>query len=426
MNILFINHYAGTPHYGMEFRPYYLAREWVRLGHAVTIVGASYSHLRSCQPEVRDALAEEDVEGIRYVWLKTPAYSGNGLKRLWNIVVFVLRLWWHRKRVVGDFPPAAVIASSPHPLVIFPARRIAAKYNSKLFFEVRDLWPLSLIQLNDMSRWNPLVMFLQFVENYAHRRSDYVVSLLSNAYSYMSEHGLTKNKYVFVPNGIHAAGWEELGAPLPPRHAECIESLRRQGRCIVGYIGGHQPSNALRTVLDAAQLLRGSSVALVLIGQGSKKAELQQRAEQEKIENVFFLPPILRECIPAALAAMDIGYVGLKDCPLFHYGISPNKLMDYMMAAKPIILAVDAENNVVTKSNCGIACHGEDAPGVRDAILHLSQLSRAELAAMGQRGKEFVLRHRQFSHLAQRFLDVMQHASGNTATPTSSDSPALL
>ena len=30
MNILLINHYAGSPQHGMEYRPYYLAREWVR------------------------------------------------------------------------------------------------------------------------------------------------------------------------------------------------------------------------------------------------------------------------------------------------------------------------------------------------------------------------------------------------------------
>ena len=50
MNILYINHYAGGPEYGMAFRPHYLAKEWKKMGHNVTIVGASYSHLRKKQP----------------------------------------------------------------------------------------------------------------------------------------------------------------------------------------------------------------------------------------------------------------------------------------------------------------------------------------------------------------------------------------
>ena len=50
MNILLINHYAGSPDLGMEFRPYYMAKEWQKAGHHVRIVGGSFSHLRKKQP----------------------------------------------------------------------------------------------------------------------------------------------------------------------------------------------------------------------------------------------------------------------------------------------------------------------------------------------------------------------------------------
>ena len=64
MNILYINHYAGGPAYGMEYRCHYLAREWVRAGHRVSIVGASQSHLRSRQPAVPGRFARETVDGV--------------------------------------------------------------------------------------------------------------------------------------------------------------------------------------------------------------------------------------------------------------------------------------------------------------------------------------------------------------------------
>jgi hypothetical protein len=78
MRLLLVNHYAGSPRHGMEFRPYYLAREWVRAGHEVTIVAASYSHVRAVQPEVAGEPREELIDGIRYRWLPTPHYAGNG------------------------------------------------------------------------------------------------------------------------------------------------------------------------------------------------------------------------------------------------------------------------------------------------------------------------------------------------------------
>jgi len=86
MRILLINHYAGSPHHGMEFRPYYLAREWVRAGHAVCIVAASASHLRQQAPVMNgQALQQEWIDGIDYRWIATPRYRGNGLGRMANL-----------------------------------------------------------------------------------------------------------------------------------------------------------------------------------------------------------------------------------------------------------------------------------------------------------------------------------------------------
>jgi hypothetical protein len=92
VNIVVINHYAGSPIHGMEHRPYHLAREWTRAGHAVTIVAASFSHLRTRNPTVTEAVTTEEVDGIRYVWLRTPEYRGNGMARVMSMAAFIARL----------------------------------------------------------------------------------------------------------------------------------------------------------------------------------------------------------------------------------------------------------------------------------------------------------------------------------------------
>ena len=96
MNILLINHYAGSKEYGMEYRPYYLAKEWVKQGHQVTILGASFSHLRQYQPQVKKDFQEENIDGIKYVWFKTPEYGGS-IARIKNMMTF---LWKLRKNVI--------------------------------------------------------------------------------------------------------------------------------------------------------------------------------------------------------------------------------------------------------------------------------------------------------------------------------------
>ena len=130
MNILLINHYAGSPRDGMEFRPFYFAREWVRAGHDVTVVAAQHSHLRQHTPELGGRARSEMLEGVRYLWLPTTPYRGNGAARLANMASFVLQLSARKAALARRFKPHLVIASSTYPCDIWPARRIAAAARS--------------------------------------------------------------------------------------------------------------------------------------------------------------------------------------------------------------------------------------------------------------------------------------------------------
>jgi glycosyltransferase involved in cell wall biosynthesis len=411
MNILLINHYAGSKQHGMEYRPYYLSREWVKLGHKVTIVAASFSHLRMEQPHREASIARDEIDGVCYVWLKTPEYVGNGVRRAWNMIVFAQQLRRHATAVIDAARPDVVIASSPHPFVIFPAHTIAARCRAQLVFEVRDLWPLTLIELNGMSSWHPFIRCLQFTENYAYRHADCVISTLPKASSYMQSHGMAPEKFAYIGNGICLDEWERTSESLPDEHAIVLRRLKQEGYFIVGYVGGHQHSNALGTIVEAAPMLRDSPVVFVVVGHGSEKEHLQHEVTRRGIRNVLFLPSVPKGDVCSLLNSMDALYIGLKSRPIFRYGISPNKLMDYMMAAKPIIHAVDAGNDIVVESGCGISCSAEDPRAVADAVLKLTRCTENERSVMGQHGKDYVLQHHQFPVLARRFLEVLLAAN---------------
>ena len=201
MNILLINHYAGSPRHGMEYRPYYLACEWVRAGHQVQIVAASYSHVRSRQPDVGSQPLDETLDGVRYRWLPVPAYIGNGVGRVKNIWAFLRRLWHESPRIAHDFKPDVVIASSTYPMDIWVARRVARLAGATLVYEVHDLWPASPIELSGMSKWHPFILLCQKAENDAYRDADVVVSMLPKVAGHMAAHGLDLRRLHVVPNG---------------------------------------------------------------------------------------------------------------------------------------------------------------------------------------------------------------------------------
>jgi glycosyltransferase involved in cell wall biosynthesis len=406
MNILLLNHYAGSPKYGMEYRAYYLAREWVRLGHQVQIVASSQSHVRAQQPDMfgRDKL-EESIDGIQYVWFKTPAYFGNGIGRVRNMAAFVLRLFLEGRSLAQSFKPDVVIASSTYPMDIWPAHRIAKLSKAKLVFEVHDLWPLSPMELGGMSKWHLFILLVQAAENYAYLHADVVISMLPKVRAYMESRGMAPHKLDIVPNGIDPDEWSTEEPPLPSTVTDELAKLRTNGYAIVGYAGSHGVANALDTLLDAAKLMREEKVIFVLVGGGPDKAMLQQRVQMEGLRNVCFVDPVLKEQIPALLPWFDVAYIGLQRQPLFRFGIAPNKLMDYMMACRPILMAIDAGNDPVADAGCGITVQPENPQAVVDGIRSLLALSMEERNAMGQRGRAFVLENHAYPVLARRFLD---------------------
>ena len=407
MNILYINQYAGGPAYGMEYRCYYLAREWVRAGHHVTIVSASYSHVRRCQPSMSGSFTEEMVDGVRFVWCATPEYGGNGLGRVINILGFLRRLGqWRRWLAVK---PDVVIASSTHPLDIYAARRIARRHGARLVWEVHDLWPLSPIELGGISPWHPFIMLLQSAENAACRDADVVVSMLPKADDHLRRHGMADEKFVYVPNGVDPAEWGD-GAitPLPPAHAATVAAARERGHLLLAYAGSHGVANALDSMLDAAALTLEEPITWLLIGGGPEKAALQRRVATERLSNVILLEPVPKAAIPALLRAMDVLYIGWQRQPLYRFGIGPNKLMDYMMAAVPVIHAVEAANHAVDDAGCGVTIEPENPALLADTVRRFARLEPAERQQMGLAGREFVESSHLYPMLANRFLDAMQ------------------
>ncbi|HET9644904.1 MAG TPA: glycosyltransferase family 4 protein [Burkholderiaceae bacterium] len=408
MKLLYLNHYAGAPHLGMEYRPYYLAREWVRAGHAVQMLGAGFSHVRARQPEMGLVPRDETIDGIAYRWYPAPEYRGNGLGRVRNIWRFLSQVWRDADRLARTFRPDAVIASSTYPMDIWVARRIARRARAALVYEVHDLWPLSPVEVGGMSPRHPFIMLCQAAENAAYRDADLVISMLPKVHDHMASHGLDLAKLHIVPNGITLDEWQSAPEPLREDVAQAIARARGAGRTIVGYAGSHGLPNALDTLLDAAALLRDEPMQIVMVGDGHEKARLRQRVDAERLDNVTMLPPVPKSQIPSLLAAIDIAYIGWQRVPIYRFGIAPNKLMDYMMAGVPVLHSVEAGNDPVAEAGCGFTVQPESPAAVAEGLKRLAACTPDERRAMGERGRAFVLAHHTYPVLARRFIEAIE------------------
>lgn len=409
MNIIQISHYAGSLSYGMMFRPYYISRECVRMGHEVTIIAASYSHLRQKNPDVYEDLQEEMIDGIRYIWIKTPAYKGSGTGRIRNMLCFIRKLYKYLPKITSTFVPDVVVAASTYPLDAYPARWIAKKHNAKFVFELHDLWPMSPQVLGHMSKWHPYIMAMQMAEDYWCRNADVVISLLPDAYKHLVTRGMKIERYHVVPNGVDLSEWTGAAEPLPQVHKTCLDALKEQGKFIVGYVGGHGVSNGLDTVVDlAARLADKLDIHFVMVGKGPEKDRLIDRVKELGLPNITFLPPVPKKVVPTLLEFFNVLICVSPDTPLHQFGVSPNKIFDYMMSATPVLWSCNVSNDIVSEARCGFTVASEDVNSLEKRLLELISMTPQSLADMGNSGKIFVLANYTYTTLSQKFIKALE------------------
>jgi len=261
------------------------------------------------------------------------------------------------------------------------------------------------MELGGMSRWHPFIVWVQMAEDYAYRHADKVVSMLPKAQEYMRSRGMNPSKFAYVPNGIDEDEWRNPQS-LPVETAQRLQELRQSGLPIVGYAGTHGLANALDDLLNVAQRLQGKA-QVVLVGTGPERERLMARVARENLGNVHMLPSVPKQAMPALLEMFDIAYIGLLLSPLFRFGISPNKLMDYMMAGRPIVNAIRAGNDPVSESGCGYTVPSGDVEAIAQAIERLISLPAGQRITMGEAGREFILRNQTYAKLAQKFIEAV-------------------
>jgi glycosyltransferase involved in cell wall biosynthesis len=118
---------------------------------------------------------------------------------------------------------------------------------------------------------------------------------------------------------------------------------------------------------------------------------------------VTFLPPVGRSQVSALTQAADLGYIGLQRKDLFRYGVSPNKLYEYMAAALPVLFAIDTLHDEVAEAQCGFSIPAEDPPALADALRRIVAMPRSELREMGKRGRRHVQDTHTYDALARQY-----------------------
>jgi glycosyltransferase involved in cell wall biosynthesis len=396
-----LNHYARTPDMPGGNRHYILGRHLVDRGYDVTIFASSFNRLQLCEMKLvgKERWRIEEFNGVKFVWLRTMRYRQNDWRRIMDWCSYMSGALSVAPKLVRENQvdsPDVVIGSSVHLLAVYAAYRLAQKFHCPFLAEIRDLWPQTLVDMGRLSERHPLTWALRQFERFLYRRAEKIIMLLPMAYEYTNSIGIPTTKIIWIPNGVDLSLYSDCTAG---------HNVKKGDTFTLMYAGAHGRANALDVLLEAARItqdMRRQDIRFVFVGDGPEKPGLVAKTEQWRLSNVEFHDPVSKMKLPQVLAEADAFVLVLQDIPLYAYGISLNKLNDYLAAMRPILLAGNPANNVVRDAGCGVTVPPGDPRALAEAAFRLADMPEDVRWSMAQRGRTYVEQNYDYTILAEQ------------------------
>jgi len=410
MNIWMINHYAAPATRAACTRHAVLSKHLKSQGNEVTVFASNGNHTggRRCtgvEIPAGHSYLDEVVAGVRWRYVPTTPYE-NSAQRFFNMRSFRQNLC----RNIDDLPdPDVVIGSCVHPYAVDGAIRLARKFDVPFVYEIRDIWPESLVDIGALSKWHPVYWELRRLELKAFRHAAGVIVLFPGMGRYLRRYGIGEESTCFVPNGV-----DGISSPVIP--------TRNSDNFTLTYYGAHGPVNGLKTILDAAARLRripsASDIRLRLIGDGVEKPALQRYSDTLGLANVEFLDSVPKSDLPRYVEDTSAFIYCQSRMPVIEkYGFSPNKLSEYMMYNRPLVFSCKSYNNPVEEARAGLSVEPENPQALADAILQMRASSEQQRWTMACNARRFALQHHDLSKLSRRLGKFLERTVQGSRAP---------
>ena len=368
-------------------------RALVSRGYSVTIFCSDSNHFAN-PPTFSKSYFMQEFEGVHWVWVRTIKYkSVRSMKRILSWIHFetgLLRLPFKRFQ-----KPDVIVASSLSLLTVLSGIYLSRKYQARLIFEVRDIWPLTLTEEGGFSQRNPLVRLLAWVEKFGYSKADAIVGTMPNLEAHVRNVSKSQKPVYCIPMGYEESSLNKIQI-LPKEYlGACIPG----GKFLIAYSGSLGTTNALETLFECAELLRDyESIHFVIVGSGDLLTGFKNRYGE--LPNITFLGKVPKKSVQAVLSNFDALYLSTLPSRVWDYGQSLNKLIDYMLSGKPVIASYSGFPSMLDEARSGIFVPSGDKESLYKEIIRISNLPPNELEEMGQRGRKWLLEQRSYQNLS--------------------------
>jgi glycosyltransferase involved in cell wall biosynthesis len=399
MNIWIISKYASSKEVGFESRIFALARRIVNCGYNVSVISSDSNHF-GIYPKFDYVYNFSKVDRVDVLRIKTYKYKRTAsLRRIISWIDFEFKLFFAPVDKLQK--PDVLVISSLSLITILNGILLKRKFNSKLVFEIRDIWPLTMVEEGGYKSWNPFVKILSIIEKIGYSKSDLIVGTMPNLKAHVENViGRHTSKCICIPFGFDAEFYKKVEVtPLAFRNEFNVPI----NKFIIGYAGSIGISNGLKSFIECAKLMQDDDrFFFILLGDGDSREMFI--AETKNITNVLFIPKVKREEVSSFLALCNVLYFSALKSKIWDYGWSPNKLIDYMMSGKPIVASYSGYQSMINEAESGFFIPSEDTLAIKEILEKIISLNNSELEKMGNSGKNWLIKNRDWDIIAKNYI----------------------
>ncbi|MEJ5307997.1 MAG: glycosyltransferase family 4 protein [candidate division WOR-3 bacterium] len=360
--------------------------ELVKRGYKVYIISSDFNvhklqHMKLAKDEYYKI---ENVNGVNFVWVKTFTYKKNDFQRLLNQIIFSVEMY-RVGRILEK--PDIIIGVSPQLITALSALFLSIKLKKPFISDILDLWPESLIQLKPEMKKNPYTWFLYLLEKIIYQKSKSIIVCVEKFKNHIVSKGIEEKKIHFISNCTYPNHF------TPDKPKEYYKEKYKIDKFTIAYTGAIGVANNPYLILDIAKKLEDKPIDFLILGEGPLREDIEKRIKDENIKNVRIYKTIPKRNILNFLANVDLCLITVNKTELYKYGLSPNKLFDYMLAGKPILITAKPEySEFVKDSGCGFYADPENLDEIVSIIMKVYNMSESEREEMGKRGKDYILK----------------------------------
>lgn len=409
-NVWILNHHANSMYFDGGGRHFYFAKYLKQKGYKPVIFCSNAEHGsgKICFEFTGNYETHFSEEiSVPFVFVKGRPYIGNGKDRIlcmydyYRNVIETCREYGEK-----NGRPDIIIGSSVHPLAIMAAEKLAKYYRVECIAEVRDLWPESFVAYNVIKPYNPLVHVMRLFERYLYDHATKLIFTAEGAYDYIEERkwtkSISKSKVFYINNGVDLETFNDNKSKYKIDDKDLIDTNVLKIVFAGSLSKGNQVSKLVRGFIDAKLI----NAKLLIWGDGEEYIEIQNYLSKNNISNVVLKGKVSKCYIPYICSCADINIMHSSEQGLYRYGVSPNKLFDYLAAGRPIIMDFVCGYNFVISGNAGIQVDGTGEQ-FKDALVFFSQLSKAEYNVFCQNAIKIVNEY-DYLALTERLVQVIE------------------